>query len=136
MRSPVPRLGMNEKHHRIQFLIGTAAGVTCLALSLHRGVKGNRITYCSPNLQAYIERWILTIRLEYLNHFIVLGERHLNFLIAEFVRHYQVHRPHQGVGNVLLTESPAPPESIPMKSELRCEQLLGGLLKHYHRQAA
>jgi putative transposase len=100
------------------------------------GVSGNRITYSSPNLQAYIERWILTIRLECLNHFIVLGENHLNFLVAEFVRHYQVHRPHQGIGNVPLIDSPAPPDSVPMKSELRCERSLGELLKHFHRKAA
>lgn len=100
------------------------------------GVKGNRITYGSPNLQAYIERWILTIRTECLNHFIVLGEKHLNFLVSEFTRFYQSHRPHQGVGNVLLTESPAPPDSVPMKSELRCQRSLGGLLKHFHRKAA
>ena len=101
-----------------------------------RGVQGNRIPYQSPNLQAYIERWIQTIQAECLDHFVVLGETHLIFLVTEFVRHFQHQRPHQGVGNVLLFESPAPPESVPQKSEIRCERSLGGLLKHYHRKAA
>lgn len=101
-----------------------------------RGVQGNRIPYQSPNLQAYIERWIQTIQVECLDHFIVLGETHLDFLVTEFVRHFQHQRPHQGVGNVLLFESPAPPESVPSTSEIRCEKSLGGLLKHYHRKAA
>jgi putative transposase len=100
------------------------------------GVKGNRLPYQSPNLQAFIERWILTIRAECLNHFIVLGEKHLNFLVSEFVRHYQFQRPHQGIGNVRLVESPAPPEDTPMRSQIRCQRSLGGLLKHYHRKAA
>jgi putative transposase len=100
------------------------------------GVKGNRIPFQSPNLQAFIERWILTIRAECLNHFIVLGEKHLDFLVSEFVRHYQIQRPHQGIGNVRLIESPAPPEDVPMRSEIRCQRSLGGLLRHYYRKAA
>jgi putative transposase len=76
------------------------------------------------------------VQTECLDHFIVFNLEDLNNLVQSHVNFYQLYRPHQGVGNVLLTESPAPPESIPMKSELRCEQVLGGLLKHYHRKAA
>jgi putative transposase len=106
-----------------------------LELARH-GVKGVRIAPRAPNLQAFIERWIQSIDVECLDHFIVLGEKHLNYLVAEYVRHFLIERPHQGVGNELLLESPAPSEDVPRRSDVRCERSLGGLLKHYHRAAA
>jgi len=66
----------------------------------------------------------------------VLGERHLNHIIAEFVRHYGVERPHQSLGNAPLAELPAPPDDVPRPSDVRCEPSLGGLLQHFHRKAA
>jgi putative transposase len=99
-------------------------------------VKGLCIARRAPNLQAYIERWIQSIQVECLDHFIVLGEKHLNHLVAEYVRHFLTDRPHQSLGNSPLVELPAPPEDDPRDSEVCCERSLGGLLKHYHRAAA
>jgi putative transposase len=58
------------------------------------GVEVQRTPIRSPNLNAYVERWIQSIRVECLDKFIALGEKHLNYLIREFVEHFQTERPH------------------------------------------
>ena len=95
------------------------------------GAKPNRLPPCSPNLNAYAERFVQTLKHECLNHFIVFGERHLNYLVAEFVDHYHTARPHQGIGNA----TPIPCRDGPCSGPIRCESRLGGVLKHYHRAA-
>ena len=100
------------------------------------GIKSNRVAYRAPNLNAFIERWVQSIEVECLDHFIVFGERHLNYLVAEYVRHFLTERPHQSLGNAPLDELPAPPDDVPATADVRCERSLGGLLKHYHRAAA
>jgi putative transposase len=100
------------------------------------GIKGDRVAYRAPNLNAFIERWVQSIEVECLDDFLVFGERHLNYLVAEYVRHFLLHRPHQSLGNAPLVELPAPPEDVPRRADVRCEKALGGLLKHYHRVAA
>jgi putative transposase len=100
------------------------------------GVKGRRIAPQSPNMQAFIERWVQSIKVECLDHFLVFGEKHLNHLVAEWVRYYLRHRPHQGIGNTLLAEVPAPPEDVPKPSHVRSVKILGGLIKSFERKAA
>jgi putative transposase len=88
-------------------------------------------------MNAYVERWIQSIQLECLDHFIVLGEAHLNHLVGEFVAHYHKERPHQGLDNKLIVPGRPPPddEAIPSLQQLICHERLGGLLKHYERRA-
>lgn len=90
---------------------------------------------------AYVERFNLSIKSECLDHFIVFGEKHLNYLVAEWLAHYHDERPHQGKENELLgaaqTEANGKPPSGPFAlRDLLCRQRLGGLLKHYYRRAA
>jgi putative transposase len=85
----------------------------------------------APNLNAHVERVIQSLRVELLDHFVVGGERHLRFLVAEYLAHYNGERPHQGVGNVPLTGTgPDPPDTLPFPSAVVCHERLGGLLKH------
>ena len=59
-----------------------------------------RLPKQSPNLNAYAERGIQSIHHECLDHIVVLGERHLNYLVREFVACYHSERFHQAVGNL------------------------------------
>jgi len=87
----------------------------------------------APNLNAFAERWVQSIKQECLDHFIVVGESHLNFLVNEYVAHYTEEMPRQAKENLLLTgDWSAPPSEGP----IRCRMRLGGLLNHYYRQAA
>lgn len=102
------------------------------------GAEVIRVGPRAPNLNAFAERWVQSLRRECLDHFVICGEGHLRHLILEYLAHYHEERPHQGVGNVPLSEvgSDAPP-TLPFPSgEVVCQERLGGLLRHYHRSAA
>jgi transposase InsO family protein len=58
------------------------------------GVQVVRLPARSPNLNAYAERFVRSIRQECLRHIIPLGERHLRTVVAEFVAHYHAERNH------------------------------------------
>jgi putative transposase len=87
----------------------------------------------APNLNAHAERWVLSVKSECLDHFIVFGETHLHYLIDEYVDYYNECRPHQGIGNELLTGILSPPITDPPAAGIVCDERLGGLLKHYRR---
>jgi transposase InsO family protein len=88
----------------------------------------------SPNLNAYAERWVRSIKDEALSRIMLFGEDSLRHVLHEYVDHYHHERNHQGKGNVLLlpSSSQKPPRAGPMQ----CRERLGGLLKYYTREAA
>ena len=88
----------------------------------------------SPNLNAYAERWVRSVKEEALSRLILFGERALRHALIEYVAHYHTERPHQGKGNVVLMPAPRQAEACP--GPLRCRERLGGLLKYYDREAA
>ncbi|MFT4550714.1 MAG: putative transposase [Verrucomicrobiales bacterium] len=57
----------------------------------------------SPNLNAYAERFVRSIKEECLSRVVVLGECHLRLLVREYVEHYHHERNHQRLGNQLLS---------------------------------
>jgi transposase InsO family protein len=97
------------------------------------GVKPLLLPARSPNLNAYSERFVLSIKSECLDRIVPLGQTHLRRAIREYVAHYHGERNHQGLANLLLTGSPTPANTN--VSVLRRERL-GGLLNYYHRGAA
>jgi putative transposase len=91
----------------------------------------------SPNMAAYIERWGQSLRVECLDRILALGETHLNFVVREFVTHFNTERPHQSLGNRPLPEAGTlEPDVLPFPDAgVACDQRLGGLLRHYRRAA-
>ena len=101
------------------------------------GAKVKRVGPLGPNLNAYAERWVQSLRKECLDHFVICGERHLRFVLKEYLAHYNHERPHQSKGNVPLPEADCEPSIVRFPSgEIECRERLGGLLRHYHRVAA
>ena len=47
-----------------------------------------RLPYRSPNLNAYVERFVLSIKSECLNRMIFFGEQSLRRAVTEFISHY------------------------------------------------
>ena len=91
----------------------------------------------APNQNAYAERFVQTIKHECLDLFIVLGEKHLRYLIREFVGYYHEFRPHQSLGNMppLTTVPPTRVERLG-PADVVCHERLCGLLRHYEKKAA
>ena len=88
----------------------------------------------SPNLNAFAERFILSVKSECLDRMILFGERSLHHVLKEYAAHYHLERNHQGIGNSLPFEQP---DSVRQREKtIECRERLGGLLKYYHRQAA
>jgi transposase InsO family protein len=88
----------------------------------------------SPNLNAYAERWVRSVKEECLSRVILFGEASLRHALHEYVEHYHHERNHQGKENVLLfpTGSPDAEHAGPIQRRER----LGGLLKYYTCEAA
>jgi hypothetical protein len=63
-------------------------------------------------------------------------------IIPAYTCFYNTRRPHQGLGNRTLPAAAAgPPEDLainhtPQLGRVRCQRFLGGLLRHYYREAA
>jgi putative transposase len=96
------------------------------------GIEVKRVGPFAPNLNAYAERWVQTVRHECLDRFVVFGEDHLRHLVGEFAAYYNRARPQQALGNVPLSKC----EPSAAGGVVVCEERLGGLLRHYTRQAA
>ena len=89
----------------------------------------------SPNLNAYAEHWVRSVKQECLSKLILFGERPLRRALQQYVAHYHEERNHQGKQNRLL--SPLPNRRASGENGIvRCKKRLGGLLKYYEREAA
>jgi transposase InsO family protein len=53
------------------------------------GVKCLRLPPRSPNLNAFAERWVRSVKSECLSHFILFGEASLRRALKNFCEHYQ-----------------------------------------------
>jgi len=98
------------------------------------GVRPLALPPRSPNLNAFSERWVGSIRQECLSKLILFGEVSLRRALNEYIEHHHFERNHQGKGNLLLFPSPGVPLS-PKNRTVLCRDRLGGLLKFYYRVA-
>ena len=89
----------------------------------------------SPNLNAFSERWVKSVKEECLGKLILFGESSLRRSLQAYELHYHEERNHQGKGNTLLFPSQARPVGSDQGS-VQCQERLGGLLKYYYRRAA
>jgi transposase InsO family protein len=92
-----------------------------------------RLPARSPNLNAYAERIILSIKTECLERMIFFGEASLRKAISQYLTHYHMERNHQGLGNQLIE----PALTVGgISGQVKCRERLGGMLKYYYRAAA
>jgi len=88
----------------------------------------------SPNLNAFAERWVRSVKEECLSKLILFGERSLKRALHHYEIHYHQERNHQGKDNLLLFPGPSRPTS--RRRKVRRRERLGGLLKFYESGAA
>jgi len=85
----------------------------------------------APNMNAFAERFVRSIKSECLSKMIFVGEAMLRRALREFVAHYHSERPHQGRSNDIIKPDPA---SMPAEGRVIRRERLGGLLSYYHRR--
>lgn len=104
------------------------------------GIRVVKSPVMAPNANAFAESWIATVRRECLNHFACFSLRHADYIMQAYVRYYNGHRPHQGLGNRSLDDLKCQPLEeagrVQPIARIGYRSELGGLLKHYYRQAA
>jgi uncharacterized membrane protein len=74
-----------------------------------------------------------TLRRECLDHLLIYGARHLRQILAEYVRHYNDHRPHQ-------SRDQRPPlhelgRPIDVTARIKRRRTVQGLISEYRRAA-
>jgi putative transposase len=87
-------------NHGFRFLIRDGAGQftrSCDAVFAGAGITPIRIPPRAPQANAFAERWVRTLRHELLDRTIIWNERQLRTLLAEYVEHYNSHRPHRNL---------------------------------------
>ncbi|MFC1611645.1 integrase core domain-containing protein [Myxococcota bacterium] len=104
------------------------------ALLRSSGIEPIKLPARSSDLNPHAERFVKSIKYECLNHFVFFGERHLRYVIKEYMAHYLEERFHQGLDGQLIRSKNADDGGV--EGSIRCRQRLGGLLNYYHRKAA
>src|SRR4029453_17885393 len=93
------------------------------------GVRPLRLPARSPNLNAFAERFVGSVKSECLDRIVPLGEQHLRAAVRAFVDHDHEERPHQGLGN----ERIAPKTTLLGPGAVRRRERLGGVLRFYYQ---
>ena len=87
----------------------------------------------APRANAVAERFVGSIRRELLDRILIIDQRHAATALAEYVHHYNDHRPHRSLGQA------APLRPLPHRTteinNVRRRDRLGGLLHEYQQVA-
>jgi putative transposase len=97
------------------------------------GIRVVRAPFRAPRARAHAERWVGTVRRECLDWLLVLGERHLECVLREYVEHYNAIRPHRALG---LAPPLARGQAGGQAGDIIRRDRLGGLIHEYERKAA
>ena len=98
------------------------------------GITVLRTPVRAPRANAYAERWVGTVRRELLDRMLILGCGQLWSVLADYVDHYNGHRPHRALGQTPPLWPDEPAVAVPAGRVVRRDRL-GGLI-HEYAQAA
>jgi putative transposase len=134
-------LTLGERFEDNKFLVRDHGSNFTAAFDAVFQASGTRIVRTAvqaPRMNAICERLVGTLRRELLDRMLILGERHLRSVMAEYQVHYNTARPHQGIAQRVpdgehddghLTVADLDRRPIHRKS------VLGGLINEYSRAA-
>ena len=118
----------------MKYLIHDGDGKFCPAFDHiieSSGIELMRLPPRSPDLNAFAERFVLSVKSECLWRLLVFDEQALWRVVMEYAGHYHGERNHQALGNVIPF-----PDELPDAGEIDCRERLGGVLKYYCRKGA
>jgi transposase InsO family protein len=122
---------LDEAGRRFRFLVRDrdtkfTAGFDTVFASI--GVETIKTPIRSPRANAFAERFVRTIRAECLDQLLVFSRRHLQAVLADYIRHYNQARPHRG----LQLAQPLPQPMSPTTSgKIIRHDVLGGIIHEY-----
>ena len=96
------------------------------------GVKIVRTAFQAPDMNAFAERCVQTVKRECLSKMILFGEEHLRRALNSFGEYYHEQRPHQSLNNNPIAPTNDEP---PNGNRVVVDERLGGLLRSYRRSA-
>ncbi|MEV6603547.1 integrase core domain-containing protein [Kutzneria sp. NPDC051319] len=94
-------------------------------------IKTIKIPPRCPRANGYAERFLRTARTELIDRMLILNQRHLNAVLAEYVQHYNSRRPHRS--RELRPPRPTHPAANLNSQRIKRQRLLGGLINEYER---
>jgi len=85
----------------------------------------------APRANAIAERWVGSVRRECLDWLLILGRRHLEEVLREYVAHYNAARPHRALELRAPLARGEPAQSASHVEEVIRRDRLGGLIHEY-----
>jgi putative transposase len=137
MRQHARNLAVNEQLENVRFLIhdrDAKFSEPFDQILVEEGVRVIRTPVRAPRANAVAERWVRTVRSECLDDLLVVGRRHLERILREYLAHYNDQRPHRALKLAAPTRDLQEPRGSP-PTEIRRRDVLGGLI-HEYRAAA
>ena len=125
---------LGDRGRSIQFLIqdrDTKFTVSFDEVLRSEGIRVIKTSVRSPRANACAERWVRTVGTECLDSILILGRRHLERTLRQYVNHYNGQRPHRGID----LQVPVPGNctiATPRLLDIDRHDVLGGLIHEYH----
>jgi hypothetical protein len=93
-------------------------------------IKGVATSVRAPNMNAYAERFVSSVRREALDNFIIFNESQLRHILLQYIHYYNSRRPHQGIHQKI-------PDGYTPQTQgaIVSVPVLSGLHHHYTRVA-
>jgi putative transposase len=129
-------MDLGERAAAFRFLVRDRAGqfdASFDAVLAGVGIEAVKIPPRSPRANASAERFVLTARAEVTDRMLILGERHLRSVLAEYARHYNGRRPHRS--RALRPPRPGHPIGDLTQQRIKRQPVLGGLTNECERAA-
>ena len=134
-------LGLGQRFENTRFLIRDRGSNFTGSFDAVFQATGTRILVSAiqaPRMNAICERLVGTLRREFLDRVLILGERHLHAVLTDYQAHYNTARPHQGIAQHVPDDEPDAVRTTVInvgRQQIRRKPVLGGLINEYAHAA-